>query len=312
MSFSDMMESGRGPGVIGMLLAMVVLSGFVLLYFFVFDEGMQGAPRTIEAIIRQQSTEINNLNDQRQHHQEGLALLPKLETTQKELSSMVRENRIREGQVKGLKESLASATAELEETGKRFEAYKDEYRSFVRDKAKGTEIPRLETAQGIYENVMIREITAIGAQIRYDGGLKRIPYEELPLDMQDYYQFDAKQKADAMAGELSERDRHESEVAKAGGAASATMAEKKEQSIQEERDRLRKSMVMLEAKAVGLQAEIEALTEDRSRASAAAASARAMGRSVLDKTGEIDRNIASKRSRLAAMRSEISKLKSSL
>lgn len=312
MSFSDMMESGRGPGVIGMLLALVVLSGFVLLYFFVFDEGMQGAPKTIESVIRLQAMEIDNLKEQHKYHEGSLNVLPKLEATKKELSALVRENRIREGQIKGLNESLASATNELEETGKRFENYKNDYRSFVRDKAKGREIPRLETSQGNYENVTIREVTAIGAQIRYDGGLKRIPYEELPADMQDYYQFDAKQKSDAIADEITQRNQHESEVAKAGATVSETMTNKKEQSTHEDLDKIQKSIITLEARVAALKEEIVVLNEDRSRAATAASKARAMGRSVLDKTGEIDRNIASKKSRLSAMQLEISKLKSSL
>lgn len=34
MSFSDMMSSGRGPGVIGMILALIVLLGFGVLFMF--------------------------------------------------------------------------------------------------------------------------------------------------------------------------------------------------------------------------------------------------------------------------------------
>lgn len=295
-----------------MLLALVVLSGFVLLYLFVFDEGMQGGPQTIESVIRQQATEIDNLKEEGKLHEETLKTIPKLEAANKELATLVRENRMREGQLNGLKENLASATTELEETGKRFEAYKDEYRAFVRNKAKGQAIPRLETSKGTYENVTIREVTAIGAQIRHDGGLKRIPYEELPADLQDYYQFDAKQKADALAGENAQRDQHESEVAKAGTSATANMTNQKEQSTQDDRSKIQNSIITLEARAAALQDEIRALQDDRTRAAAAAASARAMGRSVLDKTGEIDRNIASKRSRLTAMQLEISKLRNSL
>jgi hypothetical protein len=45
MSFSDLMQSGRGPGVIGMLLALVVLVGFGLLFMFAFDEGLPNKPK---------------------------------------------------------------------------------------------------------------------------------------------------------------------------------------------------------------------------------------------------------------------------
>lgn len=51
MGFTDMMSSGRGAGVIGSIMAVVVLGGFVLLFVLVFDEGLQGGGETIESVI---------------------------------------------------------------------------------------------------------------------------------------------------------------------------------------------------------------------------------------------------------------------
>ena len=41
MGFSDLLSSSRGPGVIGVLVALLVLGGFGTL-FVVFDDNMQG------------------------------------------------------------------------------------------------------------------------------------------------------------------------------------------------------------------------------------------------------------------------------
>ncbi len=52
---------------------------------------------------------------------------------------------------------------------KTFADYKDEYRAYARGKAKGETIETLETLTGvIYHNAIIREVTAIGIQIRHD------------------------------------------------------------------------------------------------------------------------------------------------
>jgi hypothetical protein len=61
MSFSDMMSSGRGPGVIGMLMALVVLVGFGVLFMFATDEGFQGGDQSIESIIKHQAGDIESL-----------------------------------------------------------------------------------------------------------------------------------------------------------------------------------------------------------------------------------------------------------
>ena len=64
MSFSDLMSSGRGPGVIGMVMALFVLLGFGLLFTLAFDEGFQGEGITIEAEIANQAKAINGYMSQ--------------------------------------------------------------------------------------------------------------------------------------------------------------------------------------------------------------------------------------------------------
>ena len=46
------MSSGRGPGFIGLLLALLIVGGFGALYVLVFDSEMQGKGVTIESVIR--------------------------------------------------------------------------------------------------------------------------------------------------------------------------------------------------------------------------------------------------------------------
>lgn len=310
MSFIEMMESGRGPGVIGMVLALIVLLGFGTLYIFVFDESLQGGTGTIEYAIRQQRSEIDSLRDNIKRGEEELKKFPEFELASKELKSMSSSNRLREGEIDGKRKNLENANAQLAEVEKAFESYKNQYREFIRTKAKGQVFAELVTAKEKFQNVTIREVTPIGVQIRHDGGLKRIPYEELPLELQDLYQFDKKQMAEALANETKQRSTHEAEAAAADVVAAKLLEEQKAKSAAASLKKRETDLANFELKAAALQAELKALSEDRTRASADAAAARASGKMILDKTGNIDREISAKRSRLAALNAEIIRLKS--
>ena len=65
--FEDIFSSSRGAGVIGALLALLVLVGFGTLFLFVFDKGMQGGDITIESVIRDQDSTITSLKNTTVH-----------------------------------------------------------------------------------------------------------------------------------------------------------------------------------------------------------------------------------------------------
>jgi hypothetical protein len=75
------------------------------------------------------------------------------------------------------------------------EAYADSYRASIRTSAVGKELPELKTGSGVtYTGVKIRKVDDVGMDITHSGGLTRVPYNELPADMQDLYQFTAEKK----------------------------------------------------------------------------------------------------------------------
>jgi hypothetical protein len=214
MSFTDMMSSGRGPGVIGMVMALFVLIGFGLLFMFAFDEGFQGGELSIEGMIAQQAKEIQKSQGSIILGQEKLTQAPAMILKVKELASLKSKNQGYKDSIVNLTKAVETSNSKLVSLKKDFESYKDEYRAFVRGKAKGEERAKLETKDGtVYEDVMIRDVSAIGVQIRHRGGQKRIPFEELPNAMQDYFQYDPNQKAEAMASENAARAGHEAAVA---------------------------------------------------------------------------------------------------
>jgi hypothetical protein len=82
-------------------------------------------------------------------------------------------------------------------------------REEARRQAVGQVIAKLETLKGdVYENVTIREVSPIGIAIRHDAGSRRVPFEELPLEMQRQFLFDPKEKEKALADEHAVQNAH--------------------------------------------------------------------------------------------------------
>jgi len=262
MGFTDLMSSGRGPGVIGMLLAMVVLLGFGALFLFAFDEGMQGKEQSIESVIANQAKEIDDLKLGIESGSKRLADVPARNSASRELSTIKRENQYRDGKIESLRQGITTANEAISAKLAEIEAYKDQYRAAIRAKAKGTTMPKLETRKGeVYENVSVREVNAVGMQIIHDGGQKRIPFEELPADLQDLYQFDPAQKAAAIAKEAEERGAHDAAVVAAQEAAGEQAMLQKQKEEESARERAAAAVKVMQARIKTLGEEIRGLEE---------------------------------------------------
>ena len=260
MSFSDLMSSARGPGVIGMLLALVVLVGFGVLFVFAFDEGLQGKPQTLKSVIAGQVLEIDRLKESLDHSAKQLEMAPGRLAAAKNLRELGRENGDRGAMIESLNQGISKYSDEIAAKMETFEAYKNEYRAFVRGNAKDQKMDQLETSGGnVYKNVAIREVTAVGMQIRHDGGFRRIPFEELPEEIRDFYQFDPDQKAAELAKELETRNLHEDAVSVAKDAAKEKAEEQRERMKEAERAETIRSIAVGEAKLKTLGDQIKAL-----------------------------------------------------
>jgi chromosome segregation ATPase len=313
MSFSEMMSSGRGPGVIGMLLAMVVLVGFGTLFMFAFDEGFQGTGGSIEFQIKSQEREIDSCQGSVKRGQTSLAVAPNRIAKANTLATITKENQAEAEKITALKAKIQAANTELAAAGQTWEAYKDRYREFIRSKAKGEVIDKLETRNGVvYNNASIREVTAVGIQIRHDDGQKRIPFEELSDELQDFYQFDPAQKQKAVAAEITERDKHDAAVAVVSDQVDQQMALKRQQEDAEAKEKLQREIAEKQAQITSIEAEITGLERDRTQAESEAQAARAAGKMHLNKSGRITSQIASKQARISSLRAEIVRMSAKL
>jgi hypothetical protein len=143
-----------------------------------------------------------------------------------------------------------------------FEAYKDQYRAYVRGKAIGESMAVLETRGGtIYKNINIREVTAVGIQIRHDDGQKRIPFEDLPEALKERFQFDPQQKVAAIAKEESDRSEHEAAAAASDLVSSQQLAVQADKNAEIQRAKVARSIAINQARILALTDEIEALNE---------------------------------------------------
>lgn len=286
-----------------MLLALVVLVGFGVLFVFAFDEGLQGKAQTIESIIAGQEADIERLKESIGRSGKDLEMTPERMAAARNLREIGRENGDREALIESLKQGISKNNAEITAKNEEFEGYKDEYRAFVRGNAKDQKLEQLETSGGtVYKNVSIREVTAIGMQIRHDGGFRRIPFEELPEEMRDYYQFDPDQKAAELSKERAVRNQHETAVSAAKGAAKEKAEEQRERMKEAERAETIRAIALGEARLKTLQDQIKALE--------LAIPQEALKR--ISNVPQLRRQLSSKQSQYNSLQAEIGRMRSGL
>ncbi len=306
-----MLSSGRGPGVIGMLMALLVLVGFGALYVFVFDEGMQGGNRSLQSIVAEQEKEIGTYQASLRGAEERLSVLPAREKEATELAVLKQERVFRSGTIDGLSKNLVSIRDDLAGLGQSFEEYKDRYRDFVRKEAAGTEMAELLTANGdAYKNVTIREVDAAGISIRHDGGIKRIPFEALSEEMKDHFQFDPEQKAEAVAAENERRAELDRAVAEAHAEMDRQLAEQRKIQAAKDRENALKSVALKQDQILKIRGDIRKLEREKAAAARQKAAARAAGRSFIDKSNNIDHQIRQLHGAIRRLEQEVQALRS--
>ncbi|QTN31351.1 hypothetical protein HZ994_03065 [Akkermansiaceae bacterium] len=313
MAFNDLFTSARGPGVIGMIMALIVLLGFGLLFMFAFEEGSQGGGRSLASVIRENTSVIANLKSDIASGASKMDQAPRLKEISSKLSSSVSLNKSLSLQISEKKNEIAGLKENLAVLEREWEDYRNTYRSFVREKAGGTSMPELKTSDGtVYVDVDIRSVSAIGMDIRHRDGFKRIGFEELPADLQDYYQFDKDQMHAEAEREAKVRLKHDKAVAAAGRVADERKAEEMAKKAQENREKTLLAIAAKESQAKAIEDEISQIERDIVAAEAAASAARAAGKMHLNKSGSLRGTLNSKRNALSQLRAEILRLQSSI
>jgi hypothetical protein len=96
----------------------------------------------------------------------------------------------------------ADLDLEIANTGQSFAALREQIRQTIWTKAVGEHLGNLTTTSGReYKNAVITRITALGLHIRHADGLARIHAPELPLELQDRFQWTAEERPTALQTE---------------------------------------------------------------------------------------------------------------
>lgn len=284
-------------------MALIVLLGFSLLFMLATDEEFQGGDQSIESLIAHQAKEIEFSNRVIESGQKLLDDAPERTKKAKELNRLKRESLTLQERIVTLGRDIESGKAEAVVSCKAFEDYKDQYRAYVRGKAKGETVETLETRSGvIYKDVSIREVTAVGIQIRHDDGHKRIPFEELPESMKDYYQFDPGQKAAAVAREREAWNEHEAAAVVANLASDREVAARTAMEAVAARGKVIQSIAFKESRVSSLSDEIRNLEE-------------AIPREIekrISNAPQMRAQLSNKRSNLAALQADIARMRAGL
>jgi chromosome segregation ATPase len=202
MGFSDLLTSSRGPGVIGTLLALFVLVGFGTLYMFVFDEGLQGGQKKIEAVIRDQGALIETHKIQIENLKTRIDDAKRLKEVAKEADDLKLRAENGAKRLAELSEAKQAAEAAVAAADASWAKYRDEYRASEWAAAVGEELGDITTASGrTYQQVKIRKVEHTGIQITDTTGPKSIDSAELPQELQDRFQFDEEIKKTIQAEE---------------------------------------------------------------------------------------------------------------
>ncbi|MES2982635.1 MAG: hypothetical protein V4727_10005 [Verrucomicrobiota bacterium] len=189
MSFSNFNSSASGPLLVAFLLALFVLGGFVVLGTLSLDPRYWGGEK-LESVIASNAKKIEDLQAQQANLSKRAQSYDALRKKESELDEMHAILQQQRNQNANLAMSLVGAKEEVFNTEQSHFDYIQNYRAKVRSEAEGKKMDMLTTIEGeTYKDVTITKVEAIGMGIQHESGGRRIPYKELPLEMQDYYQF---------------------------------------------------------------------------------------------------------------------------
>ncbi len=191
MALSDLLSSSRGPGIIGTLVAILVLGGFGTL-FVVFDKNMQDDGVTLQALVRDQGIAINTRKEEIAFDKKRIEAGRKFADQDQQIESLKTSLATGDSTIGELEKGIAAAEAAIEAETKAWDEYKVAYRNQVWKEAVGSQIEELKGAKTgrVYLAGKINDIGHTGISVMSSEGIARIPLEDLSPEIQERYQLD--------------------------------------------------------------------------------------------------------------------------
>ena len=182
------MTSAKGPGFIGIVLALVVLIGFGSLAILVLDDNSGG--QSIDSQIQKREAHIQTLNGRKAEWQgkvEDYAgkkkIIQEIDSTESKIQQQQKLNA-------AATVSVSEAADRVAAVEKQFQDYKQSYRISERSRAVGEKVDSLKLENGKeYTDVMIRRVSAEGIDIRHKNGGTLIVPSLIPDHLLDRFQY---------------------------------------------------------------------------------------------------------------------------
>jgi hypothetical protein len=196
--FNDVLGTNKGSGIMGGAIALITFAAFGGLYFLVFDERMQGGEISLESIIKNQQTEIEDkklsiehFDQNQQNIIKNFEISHQADKTKLNLESIVTDHKL----IREKKDLLLKEMALMNDN---YEKYKSDYRLAERSAAIGEKIPQIISKTGkSYNNLIIKKIDDLRFQFSHEGGSGKIKWNELPDNFIDRFQM-TKELADQL------------------------------------------------------------------------------------------------------------------
>jgi hypothetical protein len=210
--FDDLLTSYRGAGVIGTLMGIFVLGGFILLSMFAFDPQYNGSMQSIDSVIAGQVREIGVLEEQLADAKQSYLIHLAEKGRQSGLEAQLQKN----GEKKEKLEKLAKLRERVKEASTKIDAkvadYVRSYRDQIRKEATGEIIPKIVVSGRLIENATISQVTPAGIHVMHEEGIARIPANQLPEELRVRFQFDESEMAGFLERERAQLEQMEETI----------------------------------------------------------------------------------------------------
>lgn len=272
----DLFSSARGPGIIGLLLAVVVLAflSVIAVSAYTSSDGSAQLAKTIS----DQKLQIGDLTNEIDGLKKGQETMAAYQEGHVELKTLTK-------QLSELKDSHAALVAQSEARESKigdletdFADYRVRYRENEREGAVGEVVDLSSTHGDDYKEAKITRVNAAEIGVMVESGPKRIGFEELPPEMQDRFQF-SKEEAEDYAAEVEGRERDRDKAIAAGlQRAAADRAEWEAKEFEKEKAESKGRIKDLRAQAENARQSARDYRRQASQARSDHAYARARGR----------------------------------
>jgi len=209
-------EKTKPPGV-PVVRTVLIAAGLVVVLGFVFPNvGSRLGDRKLREQVSQNQQILEALRMEVERCADKLAEYERLQRMAADFEVLQAQLKQVKGVNEATREDIADITRHIRQVDVAYQKYVANYRAQVRGSAAGTRMEKFTTLDGkVYEDVTVKSVDPLGMSITHRNGSRRIPYKELPAEMQELYQFNQDEALKKLKREALRRKQYELALAAA-------------------------------------------------------------------------------------------------